>query len=89
MCLYYKPQINPLHAELNPICHLLTLLGAQHIFHVSGLRVKLFLALIQVCGRQMLTKVYVTLVEVRLAKGFTFCHFCYCLVKCGVRVYLL
>ena len=30
---------NPLNAELNPICHLLELLGAQHIFHVSGLRV--------------------------------------------------
>ena len=34
--------INPLHAELNPICHLLTLLGAHHIFHVSGLRVKAY-----------------------------------------------
>ena len=32
---------NPLNAELNPICHLLALLGAHHIFHVSGLRVKL------------------------------------------------
>ena len=31
--------INPLNAELNPICHLLALLGAHHIFHVSGLRV--------------------------------------------------
>ena len=31
---------NPLNAELNPICHLLALLGAHHIFHVSGLRVK-------------------------------------------------
>ena len=31
---------NPLNAELNPICHLLTLWGAHHIFHVSGLRVK-------------------------------------------------
>jgi len=31
---------NPLNAKLNPICHLLALLGAHHIFHVSGLRVK-------------------------------------------------
>ena len=31
--------LNPLNAELNPICHLLALLGAHHIFHVSGLRV--------------------------------------------------
>jgi len=33
--------INPLNTELNPICHLLALLGAHHIFHVSGLRVKI------------------------------------------------
>jgi len=33
--------LNPLNAELNPLCHLLALLGAHHIFHVSGVRVKL------------------------------------------------
>jgi hypothetical protein len=32
---------NPLNAELNPICHLLALLGAHHIVHVSRIRVKL------------------------------------------------
>jgi hypothetical protein len=32
--------INPLNTELNPICHLLALLGTHHIFHISGLRVK-------------------------------------------------
>jgi hypothetical protein len=31
---------NPLNAELNPICHLLELLGAHHILHVSRIRVK-------------------------------------------------
>jgi len=31
---------NPLNAELNPICHLLTLLGAHPIFHISRIRVK-------------------------------------------------
>jgi hypothetical protein len=31
--------INPLKAELNPICHLLVLLGAHHILHVSKIRV--------------------------------------------------
>ena len=30
---------NPLNAELNPICHLLALLGAHHILHVSRIRV--------------------------------------------------
>jgi len=36
----WEDNINLLNAELNPICHLLALLGAHHIFHVSGLRVK-------------------------------------------------
>jgi hypothetical protein len=30
---------NPLNAELNPICHMLALLGAHHILHVSRIRV--------------------------------------------------
>jgi hypothetical protein len=32
---------NPLNAELSPICHLLALFGAHHIFHVSTIRVKI------------------------------------------------
>ena len=32
--------INPLKAELHPFCHMLTLLGAHHILHVSRIRVK-------------------------------------------------
>ena len=41
ICLsQHKPHtVNPLSVELNPICHLLALLGAHHIFHVSRLRV--------------------------------------------------
>jgi hypothetical protein len=35
-----KKVINPLNAELNPICHLLALLGAHHILHISRIRVK-------------------------------------------------
>jgi len=31
---------NPLFAELNPICHLLALLGVHHFLHVSRIRVK-------------------------------------------------
>jgi len=34
--------INPLKAELNPICHLLALLGAQPILHVSRIRVNYY-----------------------------------------------
>jgi hypothetical protein len=32
--------LNPLNVELNPVCHLLALLGAHHILHVSRIRVK-------------------------------------------------
>jgi len=32
--------INPLNAELNPICYLLALLGVHHFLHVSMIRVK-------------------------------------------------
>jgi hypothetical protein len=31
--------INPLNVELNPICHLLALLGAHHILHISRIKV--------------------------------------------------
>ena len=40
-CLLNEGDINPLNPELNPICYLLTLLGAQHFLHVSRIRVKL------------------------------------------------
>ena len=38
--------INPLKAELNPICHLVALLGAHHILHVSRIKVKIVCNLI-------------------------------------------
>jgi len=37
----WEGSINPLNAELNPICHLLAFLGAHNIFHVSRIRVKI------------------------------------------------
>ena len=36
---------NPLNAELNPICHLLALLGVHHFLHVSRIRVNPITAL--------------------------------------------
>jgi hypothetical protein len=36
-----KNCFNPLNAKLNPICHLLELLGAHHILHVSRIRVNI------------------------------------------------
>jgi hypothetical protein len=35
-----SPRIDPLDAELNPICHLLALLGAHRILHVGKVGVK-------------------------------------------------
>jgi hypothetical protein len=39
----HRPQFNTLNPELNPICHLLALLGAHHILHVSRVTVNLIL----------------------------------------------
>jgi len=38
--LFLLAIFNPSNAKLNPICHLLALLGAHHILHVSRVRVK-------------------------------------------------
>jgi hypothetical protein len=38
-CDTYVYDINALNAKLNPICHLLALLKAHHILHVSGVKV--------------------------------------------------
>jgi hypothetical protein len=41
LLLVFLYLLNPLNAELNPICHLLALLGSQHILHVSRIGVNL------------------------------------------------
>ena len=38
--IFEKNNVNPLNAELNPICCLLALLGTHHLLHVSRIRVK-------------------------------------------------
>ena len=40
ICDHLCKVFNPLNAELNAICYLLTLLGAHHFLHVSRIRVK-------------------------------------------------
>jgi len=37
--------VNPLNAELNPICHFIALLGAHLILHVSRIRINIELGL--------------------------------------------
>jgi len=39
--MFQKSLFNPLNAELNPISHLLLLLGDRNILHVSRIRVKI------------------------------------------------
>ena len=46
--------INPLNAELNPICHLLALLGAHHILHVSRIRVNICRVKLGLCLNSLL-----------------------------------
>jgi len=41
-----KSFVNPLNAELNPIYHLLALLGAHHILHISRIRVNVCVLLL-------------------------------------------
>jgi hypothetical protein len=47
--------INTLNAKLNAICHLLVLLGARHILHVSRIRVKTNIFVRSSCVREFLT----------------------------------
>ena len=56
----YLRVFNPLNPELNPICHLLALLRAHPILHVSRIRVKFYLCVLRtltaeydVCGTQV------------------------------------
>jgi hypothetical protein len=42
---YTRCCIKTLKARLNPICHLLSLLGAHHILHVSRIRVNIIVLL--------------------------------------------
>jgi len=37
----FNSSFKGLNAKINPICHLLALLGAHHILHISRIRVNL------------------------------------------------
>ena len=39
--IFYVEVFNPLNAKLNPICHLLALLGAHLSLHVSRIRIQI------------------------------------------------
>ena len=63
---------NPLNAELNPLCHLLTLLGAHLIFHISRIRVKQ-----TVCTVLSVVDIFFVVVNFYASVGFSF--------LCGTR----
>ena len=50
---FAEQKINPLNAELNPICYLLPLLGAHHFLHVSRIWVK------SLTLRQVMSYIYI------------------------------
>ena len=54
----YGCHVNPLNAELNPIRHLLALVGARHIVHVS--RIRVWGTRLKVFGNRVLRKIFVT-----------------------------
>jgi hypothetical protein len=63
-----ESHINPLNAELNPICHLLGLLGAHHILHISRIKVKPSMGKIQKVSTLNVMNYMVT-AEVKMVKG--------------------
>ena len=48
-------KVNPLKAELNSICHLLALLGAHHVLHVSEVRVNVSFTAVCPFGRFLIS----------------------------------
>jgi len=58
--------VNPLNAEFNPICHLLTLLGAHHILHLIRIRVNVAVY----CKSHMKQILYTLWAKYRIIKGY-------------------
>ena len=54
--ILFPKTINPLNAELNPICYLLALLGPRHFLHVRRIRVKLSVHLRTPISKRLGTK---------------------------------
>jgi len=59
--IVFQYLISPLNAELNPICHLLALLGAHHILHISRIRVKIQLSVLMLLLAAPQTRYFITL----------------------------
>jgi len=55
--LQHSAMFNPLNAKLNPICHLLALLGAHPILHISRIRVNVILLINESVNRSALYQI--------------------------------
>ena len=76
MATYVVFRLNPLNAELNPICHLLALLGGATIVVVSRLRVNLHLFYLLVCLNIMGIKVKVVFGAFSTLRSFGLLYSC-------------
>jgi hypothetical protein len=83
MCIlhyYFATDINPLKAELNPVCHLLTLLGAHHILHISRMGVNIEIITTSFCRshwpRRGSTAARLLGLRVRIPRGAWMSVFC-------------
>jgi len=83
--------LNPLNAELNPIYHLLALLGAHHILHISRIRVNLqimshyskFLKILEKCSWVKCSEV-LQCSDVLLVLFYRFVYGCmFCILLCN------
>ena len=60
--------LNPLNAELNPICYLLALLGAHHFLRVSRIRVK------SLTLRLLMSYIYIYIYDINSLRVNTSAH---------------
>jgi hypothetical protein len=67
--------INPLNAELNPICHLLALLRAHPILHISRIRIKKSQFSINI----IISKLYLSIIH------YTILNFLVCMNDLDIR----
>ena len=79
--------VNPLNAELNPIRHLLALVGVRHIVHVSRIRVNNVTLCSVVAGCTYMGSFVLRGIEnLLLLICYLFCNFTKDIVPCIVEV---
>jgi len=68
----FKSRINPLNAELNPICYLLALLGAHHFLHVSRIRVKQIFIITKSVSKCCITIFILCIVKIKTVEALSY-----------------